>query len=366
MTKEIETIQKRNKKKEKRLNIFIQKQLKKDERILLFKKLKDLKFDKNLLKSSKTLGKMSKREKLALSLNQERAGIELTEDVTLYHDISMDEFNYTDVGDGITETIGSKMNDTTETTVDSIDNLNGITETIVSNMDGITERTANGIKENENMVNGIERANESEKSLIERAFGSQKRPKPVVYESNPHGNTCIVEHDITVRKIKKRKKNKKKIKETVHEPEMTIHENIEKNTNETLETPIVPDTMHTNQPAYYVSVERDPAIQIARLALPVVGEEQPIMETIMHNNVTILCGETGSGKTTQVPQFLYEAGFGDKNHPKFPGLIGITQPRRVAAVSMANRVAQELNLHDGQVAYQIRFYVAYIDMINQN
>lgn len=44
--------------------------------------------------------------------------------------------------------------------------------------------------------------------------------------------------------------------------------------------------------------------------LPVVSEEQVIMETIQENDVTLICGSTGSGKTTQVPQFLYEAGYG--------------------------------------------------------
>ncbi|RKP23184.1 P-loop containing nucleoside triphosphate hydrolase protein, partial [Syncephalis pseudoplumigaleata] len=101
----------------------------------------------------------------------------------------------------------------------------------------------------------------------------------------------------------------------------------------------------------YVSVKRDPAIQEARMKLPVCGEEQSIMETIQANPVTVICGETGSGKTTQVPQFLYEAGYG---HPdsEHPGMIGVTQPRRVAAVSMAHRVAQELNVTDEQVSYQ--------------
>jgi ATP-dependent RNA helicase DHX37/DHR1 len=59
-----------------------------------------------------------------------------------------------------------------------------------------------------------------------------------------------------------------------------------------------------------VDVKRSLEVEEARLLLPIVTEEQPIMETIMLNPVVIICGETGSGKTTQVPQFLFEAGFG--------------------------------------------------------
>ena len=100
---------------------------------------------------------------------------------------------------------------------------------------------------------------------------------------------------------------------------------------------------------------RPEEIQTARLALPVVAEEQRIMEAIHRNPVVVICGETGSGKTTQVPQFLYEAGYGSPGSPT-PGLIGVTQPRRVAAVSMANRVGTELGPGGKEkVSYQIRF-----------
>lgn len=106
--------------------------------------------------------------------------------------------------------------------------------------------------------------------------------------------------------------------------------------------------------AFSVKVERPSDIQEARLSLPVVGEEQKIMEAIYNNPTVVIWGSTGSGKTTQVPQFLYEAGFGSPESPN-PGMIGVTQPRRVAAVSMAKRVGDELGGVGEKVSYQIRF-----------
>ena len=59
----------------------------------------------------------------------------------------------------------------------------------------------------------------------------------------------------------------------------------------------------------YTPVTRDREIQEARLKLPILAEEQQIVEAVRENPVLVLAGETGSGKTTQVPQFLYEAGY---------------------------------------------------------
>lgn len=59
---------------------------------------------------------------------------------------------------------------------------------------------------------------------------------------------------------------------------------------------------------------------------------------------------------TQVPQFLYEAGYGSKRFPERGGQIGVTQPRRVAAIAAARRVAEELSCSVGSaVGYQVRF-----------
>ncbi|NXD07295.1 DHX37 helicase, partial [Nothocercus nigrocapillus] len=104
------------------------------------------------------------------------------------------------------------------------------------------------------------------------------------------------------------------------------------------------------KPAVFIPVDRASEIQEARLKLPILAEEQSIMEAINENPVVVICGETGSGKTTQVPQFLYEAGYTSSG-----GVIGITEPRRVAAVSMSQRVAKEMNLSHRVVSYQIRY-----------
>ncbi|XP_044296662.1 probable ATP-dependent RNA helicase DHX37 [Varanus komodoensis] len=105
-----------------------------------------------------------------------------------------------------------------------------------------------------------------------------------------------------------------------------------------------------SSPVVFIPVDRTPEIQAARLKLPILAEEQVIMEAINENPVVILCGETGSGKTTQVPQFLYEAGYASSG-----SIIGITEPRRVAAVSMSQRVAVEMSLSHRVVSYQIRY-----------
>jgi len=74
------------------------------------------------------------------------------------------------------------------------------------------------------------------------------------------------------------------------------------------------------------------------------------VSSILQNQVLIVVGDTGSGKTTQMTQYLAEAGYADRLK------IGCTQPRRVAAMSVAKRVAEEVGCRLGQeVGYTIRF-----------
>ena len=121
-----------------------------------------------------------------------------------------------------------------------------------------------------------------------------------------------------------------------------------------LKEDFIPINEKLERKIFTVNVHRSAEIQAVRSKLPVYAEESRIMEAIHHNDCVIICGETGSGKTTQVPQFLFESGYGVPESDT-PGLIGVTQPRRVAAVSMASRVSRELGNYSDRVGYQIRF-----------
>lgn len=84
--------------------------------------------------------------------------------------------------------------------------------------------------------------------------------------------------------------------------------------------------------------------------LPVVARRADIAKAIAEHQVVVLCGETGSGKTTQLPKICLELGRG------VAGLIGHTQPRRIAARTVAGRIAEELGTPLGQaVGYKVRF-----------
>ncbi|KAL7535632.1 hypothetical protein ACHAXR_007874 [Thalassiosira sp. AJA248-18] len=87
-----------------------------------------------------------------------------------------------------------------------------------------------------------------------------------------------------------------------------------------------------------------------RKKLPVYTYREDFLSALQEHQVLVLVGETGSGKTTQIPQYLHEVGYSEL------GKIGCTQPRRVAAMSVAARVSEEMNVRVGhEVGYSIRF-----------
>ena len=93
------------------------------------------------------------------------------------------------------------------------------------------------------------------------------------------------------------------------------------------------------------------SIEDTRKSLPIYAFRDDLLKAIGEYQVLIIVGETGSGKTTQIPQYLHEAGY-TKDGLK----VGCTQPRRVAAMSVAARVAEEIGVKVGnEVGYSIRF-----------
>jgi ATP-dependent helicase HrpA len=97
------------------------------------------------------------------------------------------------------------------------------------------------------------------------------------------------------------------------------------------------------RPALPIRLEYDPA-------LPITAHRQEILSALARHPAIVICGATGSGKSTQLPKLCLEAGCGDR------GLIGHTQPRRIAARALATRLAEELHTTvGGAVGYQVRF-----------
>ena len=97
----------------------------------------------------------------------------------------------------------------------------------------------------------------------------------------------------------------------------------------------------SSQPLAYDNVQQ---------CLPIQNAKKKFLEEIQKTHTAIVIGETASGKTTQIPQFLFKSGLSKS------GLIACTQPRRVAAITIAQRVSQEMGTDVGdKVGYCVRF-----------
>ncbi len=107
---------------------------------------------------------------------------------------------------------------------------------------------------------------------------------------------------------------------------------------------------HLKQSEGQSAFSRSKTLREQREYLPAFAVREDLLRVIRDNQVVIVVGQTGSGKTTQLTQFLYEDGYAKQ------GLIGCTQPRRVAAMSVAKRVSEEMEVRlGGLVGYAIRF-----------
>ena len=378
--------------KKKRLDKFIEHQLKKEEKKEIIKKLQDYKIDTSMLTSLKKLGqgRQTRKEEFAeaLSLEKQGRGDERTGDI-LYEEREVKEWG--DEEPGSPSSDEDLSHDEAVSKSSFIDNRPakfggtgtgfGFANVKVINKDKTQskkkynwrqtlEAQRQKAKDEEDELDFMSSSeDESEDSEPQPEYGggdvisgdSSEEEEEEDEEEEGAGTEnenlkSVAEEfktwaDQEIKKIEGRDS----IEQMPSIPKEYIVVDRPEDMDDGLPESNVPIDETSDRKAFYVKVERSEEIQASRMKLPIYGEEHAIMEAIHHNDIVIICGETGSGKTTQVPQFLYEAGFGCPDSPDYPGMVGITEPRRVAAVSMANRVSKELGDHGSSVAYQIRF-----------
>ncbi|KAJ2159433.1 putative ATP-dependent RNA helicase DHR1 [Coemansia sp. RSA 552] len=370
-------------KKQKRFEKFVEKQVKKEERVALLEKLSTSTWKSSLMRSTKTLGRQTetRREKLRRAALEEKLGMARSDpDVRLYvseRDPSKEEAATTTATSlavaGTTKghnEAAKARNDgpsSKPTQPDSTDHsaapASSAKRPLEGNSAGSGLATTNIVKRKRQkkgrVLKQLGLAQARDHSSSSSSSSSESDPDSSESEDDDHGSEGNDEPET------------KDLVDTPSEPGPSL----DHRQQQPPETPAKEKQFYTGSmlkpllakrgvvgapgssggaKAYYVPVTRPESIQSQRTQLPVYGEEQQIMEAISGNPVLVLSGETGSGKTTQVPQFLFEAGYGDPDSPN-PGMIGITQPRRVAAVSMAHRVAEELGDFGHTVAHQVRF-----------
>ncbi|CAI7281033.1 ASB_collapsed_G0042460.mRNA.1.CDS.1 [Saccharomyces cerevisiae] len=387
--------------KKKRLDKFIEHQLKREERKTIIGKLQDYKIDTSLLTSSKRLGegRQTKKEefKEALSLERQGRGNEQTKEI-LYEEYEPKVWDEDGEGgssedddgeDDFEASFGSMPKPTDNEEKKSSGFIDhrpakfggsglsfGFSNIKVINKESKTpkkkynwrqrvemeELKKHGKEDEMDFDTTSEDDDEEEDQEEEDKMHPSENPLEEVESADSETGSEKFDQNDVANEFKDWANQEIKKLEGRDQELVTPTLNIDykpiirkEDLDDGLQEAYVPINENSTRKAFYVEVSRSDEIQKARIQLPVFGEEHKIMEAIHHNDVVIICGETGSGKTTQVPQFLYEAGFGAEDSPDYPGMVGITQPRRVAAVSMAERVANELGDHGHKVGYQIRF-----------
>ena len=145
-----------------------------------------------------------------------------------------------------------------------------------------------------------------------------------------------------------KRRDKDKLKRNKHHRMKTEHNRV-RDEDDQDSTPTEITSMTKQQQPSLGMTEHEKLLEVRR-KLPVYPYREEFLAAVKDHQILVLVGETGSGKTTQIPQYLHEIGYSAL------GKIGCTQPRRVAAMSVAARVAQEMDVKLGkEVGYSIRF-----------
>ncbi|RCH82417.1 putative ATP-dependent RNA helicase DHR1, partial [Rhizopus stolonifer] len=334
-----EPIKHMSKKKRKKLEKYIDQKMKKEARTGLLEQLSTSSWSSDLLKSSKLIGRSGQtlREQLHQAMLEQKAGMTQTnEDVPLLIEKDLDslppmpEIVYQEKPAENAPVAGSALKQTGE---NLIKRKRKKKQSTIPEIARKRYKKRKGMESDSSFDSSDSNYDDSEDETPRKPSS----PKPTVDMGPTHIEQVTEATKTIVAPLPKR-----------------AEEEFDEIKVQLLKSHREGDLSNDVAKPFYVNVNRKPEIQEARLQLPVCAEEQVIMEAIRNNTVVVICGETGSGKTTQVPQFLYEAGW---SHPDSdnPGLIGVTQPRRVATVSMAKRVCDELNLTDKEVSYQVRY-----------
>ncbi|KAL8787883.1 MAG: hypothetical protein Q9195_007576 [Heterodermia aff. obscurata] len=375
-----------SRKRQKRLEKYIDKKLRKEENLDLIKKLASARFDTSLLRSSRDLGviKESKRTVLSRALKERQAGVNLRGDEFLLSGDRVTGTGHSDTdSDASSDSDARRLQRSTPNVIVPLGR--GLKRSLETDDDGrpmIKRRSR--IKGHKQIpitsddlpwdgFSSAEDFNGSGKSSVSgnMSTGTQTDSEEEISGPESASDQEQIQDDSMVRNGRS-SAFKAWATQQVNEamgfkptctdvgPQWTEASKIITNfkprepESEPLPPELKTDSIALDRIAYSTKVERNTDIQAARMLLPVVAEEQKIMEAIFNNPCVVIWGTTGSGKTTQIPQFLYEAGFGDPKGPT-PGMVGVTQPRRVAAVSMSKRVSDELGGLPNKVSYQIRY-----------
>ena len=192
-----------------------------------------------------------------------------------------------------------------------------------------------------------------EKSLGMKKFDMSKIvkvPKSSMNRAAMNGSKTMKEH--REEKIQKKRSIEQLIREKKNLNDPTKNPQQIKQEIEDLKKQLVVTSWEKRRQKEKIRFGKSTSLPISdqRKNLPVFHMRNDLIKAVKDNQFLVIVGETGSGKTTQITQYLNEEGFSNT------GMIGCTQPRRVAAISVAKRVAEEMNCKLGEeVGYSIRF-----------